>query len=273
MVNTIRRLCGYKFPRLGSSASNLFFSLAPSVIQCELFPDIKVKLNLTDLTQRATFWQGARFEYPTSRILKSWNGTLFFDIGANYGFYSLFMLTTFPDIQAYAFEPNPLTYDRILQIKKDNNLELLQVFNIGVGSQTGEANLHPGIDDSGNSTFLEHPEFLDSSVGKVEIKTFEQWRCEQRLEMPRRPEWVAKIDVEGMELNVLQGMTEVLQAKAFKGLVVEVLEHTLALAGHKPEDIYSFMSSVGYKPLDNKNLLHRYGRINTDNVFFEPIEK
>lgn len=189
---------------------------------------------------------------------------MFFDIGANYGFYSLYMLTTFPDLQAYAFEPNPLTYNHILQIKNDNCLELLQVFNIGLGSNTEEADLHPGIDDSGNSTFMEHPEFLDSSVWKVEIKTFEQWRCEQKLEMPRRPEWVVKIDIAGMELHVLLAMKEALQAKAFKGLAIEVLEHTLVLASHKPEDIFNFVSSVGYRLLDKMSLLRIYSRINTD---------
>ena len=91
------------------------------------------------------------------------------------------------------------------------------------------------------------------------------------MELPKKPEWMAKIDVEGMELDVLIGMKKNLLARAFKGIFVEVLEFTLALTNQKPKDIFKFMNSVGYKPIDKADLLRRYGRINTANVFFEPI--
>jgi FkbM family methyltransferase len=222
-----------------------------------LFPDIYVRFNLHDLTQRSTFWQGERFEFPTAHVLESWGGTSFFDIGANYGFYSLFTLTKFPGILVFAFEPNPSTYEHILQIKKDNGLKQLQIFNMGLGSRATEADLYLGGDDSGHSTFLYHPEFLDHSIEKIKIETFDQWREDQKLDLPKKPEWMAKIDVEGMELDVLIGMKKALKAKAFKGILVEVLDFTLALANHKPEDIFNFMTSAGYKPMDKADLLRR----------------
>ena len=79
-----------------------------------------------------------------------------------------------------------------------------------------------------------------------------------------------KIDVEGMELDVLLGMQQALEARAFKGVAVEILPHTLDLAGHSPEQIYHFMKKVGYHHIDTQHLLHKYGRINTVNAFFEP---
>lgn len=274
ILNIIRKLCGYKFPRMGTRAFELFFKIVPSIVQCELFPDVYVQLNLHDLTQRSTFWQGERFEFPTAYVLESWGGKSFFDIGANYGFYSLFALTKFPGIFVFAFEPNPSTYGHMLQIKKDNGLKRLkqfQTFNIGLGSRATEANLYLGRNDSGHSTFLVHPEFLDQSIRKIKIETFDQWREDQKLALPKRPEWMAKIDVEGMELDVLVGMKKTLTAKAFKGILVEVLDFTLSLANHKPKDIFNFMKSVGYTPIDRADLLRRYGRINTDNIFFEPV--
>lgn len=274
ILNIVRKLCGYKFPRIGKRAFDLFFKVVPSTVQCELFPDLYVRLNLHDLTQRSTFWQGERFEFPTVNILESWGGTSFFDIGANYGFYSLFTLAKFRDISVFAFEPNPSTYGHILQIKRDNGLKQskqFQTFNIGLGSRAIEADLYLGGKDSGHSTFLNHPEFLGLSIGKIKIETFDQWREDQKLDLPKKPEWMAKIDVEGMELDVLVGMEKTLKAKAFKGILVEVLDFTLALANHKPEDIFNFMNSVGYKPIDKANLLRRYGRISTANVFFEPF--
>jgi hypothetical protein len=46
--------------------------------------------NLHDGTQKTTYWQGARYEHPAARILANWirDGAVFFDIGANYGFFS-----------------------------------------------------------------------------------------------------------------------------------------------------------------------------------------
>lgn len=273
MINALRKLCGYKFPRLGKYINHCFFKICPDLVQCELFPQIHVKLNLKDLTQQATFWQGERFEFPTAKILQSWgvNSTAFFDIGANYGFYSLFMLSTFSQINAYAFEPNPSTFEILSKIRQSNHLSRLQIFRCGLGRQSGKFNLHPGINDSGHSTFLNHPELINQSIGKVNISTFQAWMDDQNIKLPSHPTWVVKIDVEGMEYDVLCGMHKALEAKAFKGIVVEVLEHTLGLAGKSPEDIFYFMKTMGYKRIEDKELTQRYRRIQTVNAFFEPI--
>jgi len=77
MLNKLRKLFGYKFPRLGKIASGLFFKLMNDNVRCELFPNIFVELNLQDLTQRSTFWMGDRFEYPTSQVFKTWGGRYF----------------------------------------------------------------------------------------------------------------------------------------------------------------------------------------------------
>jgi FkbM family methyltransferase len=271
MIDTVRKLCGYKFPRLGKFVNNCFFIFCPKHVQCELFPDIHVKLNLKDLTQQATFWQGKRFEFPTIRVLDSWDGSIFFDIGANYGFYSLYFLHSFPESTVYAFEPNPETYLMLSKIKQENKLQRLQIFQQGLGAQSGEYYLHLDDKDSGYSTFLNNPDFVDHSISKVKIETFEQWIVDHKFTLPNTPEWVAKIDVEGMELDVLIGMGKALQARVFKGIVIEVSEHTLALAGNKPEDIFDFMKSMGYKPIATSELLQKYKRIKTANIFFEPV--
>lgn len=272
MIDSVRKLFGYKFPRLGGYAFNLFFKVAPLSIRCELFPGIKMSLNFTDLTQQATFWQGNRFEYPTACVLRDWGDiAAFFDIGANYGFYSYYMLSNYSDLQVYAFEPNHDTYKLITGIKEENNLLKLHHFNMGLGSQIGEYDLHTGLGDSGHSTFLLNPELIGQSIGKVNIITFQQWLSDQQMALPKHPEWVAKIDVEGMEFDVLLGMKKALEVKAFKGIVIEVLEHTLALAGRKPEDIFNFMNTVGYKPIPATLLIQKYGYMKTANVFFVPI--
>ena len=270
MINTVRKLCGYKFPRSGKLIFNSFFKMAPKNITCELFPGIIVKLNLNDLTMRATFWQGDRFEFPTTAVFKSWGGVKFFDIGANYGFYSLLILHKINNIMVYAFEPNAMTFRHLESTKISNRLDRLRIFNCGLGSKNEHLELHPGTDDAGHSTFLNHQVFTHLSLGKIPIATFDTWTQDHEISYPDNPAWIAKIDVEGMELSVLKGMESALTRKAFKGICIEVLEHTLALNGHKPEDIFQFLSKFGYHPITQEKLIKKYGRISTMNVFFVP---
>ncbi len=267
LIAGIRKLCGYKFPKLGPYVSKLFFKLAPSAVQCELFPCIYVQLNLHDLTQQATYWQGARFEFPTPQILASWGkekATAFFDIGANYGFYSYWMLHSCSDILVYAFEPNPKTHALLEMTKQANNLQRLTTFQIGLGEKPETLDLHPGIDDLGHSTFLPHPAFVHSTIGKISILSFDKWREQSGLALPQKPEWIAKIDVEGFEYKVLNGMKETLSAQAFKGVSVEILKHTLALCSDSPKDIFKIMEKFNYKPIK------RNKRMKTVNIFFVP---
>ena len=64
--------------------------------------------------QATTYWFGTRYEAPTPHILRRWgkDAQLFFDIGANYGFFSFFMHGVRPDLPIHAFEPNPKTFSQ-----------------------------------------------------------------------------------------------------------------------------------------------------------------
>jgi len=196
---------------------------------------------------------------------------LFFDIGSNYGFYSYLMSYYFPEMNCYAFEPNPKTFGFLNEMIISNNLvDKILPSNIGLGDKKEFLALHPGVEDSGHSTFLPHPEFKDSSIGTIEINTFEDWIASKNLILPTDPQWIAKIDVEGFELNVLKGMQTALRNKSFIGISVEILEHTLALNNSKPSDIEEFLNEFEYIKISNNQLIKKYKRINTANSFFIP---
>ncbi len=266
LIEKIRHFCGYKFPRLGK-ANSIFFKIAPSVVNSELFPGIHLKLNLRDLTQRATYWQGSRFEYPTPQFLASWgkeNAKAFFDIGANYGFYSYWMLHSCPDILVYAFEPHPKMWELLETAKKENNLHRLKTFKIGLSESVGTLDLHLGIKDAAHSSFLQKPDLIHSEVVKVPVVPFDLWRKQIELKLPKRPEWIAKIDVEGFEINVLNGMEEALSTQSFKGISIEIREDILILGGNSSKDIFDLMKKYNYKMIE-KDICKR-----TVNAFFVP---
>jgi FkbM family methyltransferase len=259
---------GYKYPRLGSAANRMVFGLLPAIIETELFPGIRARLDSRDSTQRTTYWQGDRFEYPTGRILTNWKTPAvshFFDIGANYGFFSYLMLSRFNDLSVHSFEPNPSTFKLLDEIRSSNNLSRMQAHAMGLSDSAGRLFLHPGTSDSGHSTFGEHPELHDSSKEAIPVDTFDHWREEAGIKLPESPRWLAKIDVEGFELKVLLGMRSSLEAKAFAGLVVEINEFTLAFTGTKPEEVFALMDQCGYHQPDPLKSSDRNA-----NAFFVP---
>lgn len=249
VAEAVRRLCGHRFPPLGSTASRALFSLLPTSANVELFPGIRADLDFSDATMRTTYWQGDRFEKPTAQVLDRWatGATHFFDIGSNYGFFSYWLLSRRPGLEVHAFEPNAKTFARIESTRTANDLRRLHAWNIGLGDVIDRIALHPGADDSGHSTFGPHPELGARSLGDVDVVPFDEWRESHGLALPGRPSWIAKIDVEGFETRAIRGMAKSLQARAFAGLVVEVNEFTLGFCGSSPAELREELRARGYR--------------------------
>lgn len=264
----VRRRLGYKFPRLGAAANSIFFKLAPRYIDTELFPGVRVHLDVNDLTQRTTYWQGERFEYPTAEILGEWarrGATTFFDIGSNYGFFSYYMLSRHKGIKVHSFEPNPVSFKIIEKVKAENRLDGLQPNQMGLSDAEETLHLHQAATDSGHSTFGDHPDLKDERTVPVPVMPFDTWLERAGLALPARPEWIAKIDVEGFEPRVLNGMKKALARRAFAGLVVEVNPFTLNFVNSRPEAIFELMDAQGYRTMHGVEPCGRNG-----NAFFVP---
>lgn len=65
---------------------------------------------------------------------------------------------------------------------------------------------------------------------------------------------LVKIDVEGAEPLVLQGMREHLAKHAIGALLIEVIPHQLAVFGFTIEDVWRATAEFGYLPYDVHNL-------------------
>jgi FkbM family methyltransferase len=232
-ANNLRRLFGYRFPPTGSQAMRWIIAHIPRHIECEIFPGIEVPLDMNDLTQRATFWQGDRFEKPTAQIMEAYGrgASRFFDIGSNYGFFSYWMMYKHSQISVHAFEPNPLTFELLQKIRTKNQLARFHPQHLGLAEAPGVLQLHAGEVDSGHSTFTDHPQLTNTPVAEVEVTTFDLWAKAQPNPLSGSGDWIAKIDVEGFERKVLQGMRDHLSRRAFRLLVVEMNDYTLHLAG------------------------------------------
>ncbi len=266
-VDGIRALLGYKFPPLGPLAFRATFSLLPDEAFVEIVRGIRVRANFRDLTFRSTYWQGPRFEGRAIDRLEAWLASaarpVFFDIGSNYGFFSFLIYSRFPRAEIHAFEPNPLTYDRLNEAVQLNYLSRIHPHPMGLSDRRDELLLSHGTRDLGHSTFGNHPGLIETPKTRIAVQAFDDWVL--TAELAANTTWVAKIDVEGFEPRVLKGMAQALHQKRFSGLMVEINPFTLAFNNSSPDQIYKFMDECGYAPLIPGKITGHHG-----NQFFIP---
>jgi FkbM family methyltransferase len=269
-MEKIRKFFGHKFPRWGPLGYRWFLRNHPADITTELFPGIHLSLNLKDEAQRTFYYYGDRYEYPTGPVLASWcqNATLFFDIGANFGFFSLLLRSKNNPLDIIAFEPNPIVNQRLRQILAENKIQNVTVEDLGLSSTKAVLPLHPGQENNGQSTFGNHPGLCEQTVAHVEVMPFDSYCDSRNLRLPSKPEWVAKIDVEGFDLKVLEGMKMALKKRAFIGISVEVNEYNLGFCGTTPSALRAHMNDNGYRALLSSELPG--GKKSTDNEFYVP---
>jgi FkbM family methyltransferase len=179
-----------------------------------------------------------------------------FDIGANMGLFTLYAYAAVKDIDIYRFEPVPEYYNRLLQNLALNNIHDVNTYNYGLGNEN-------------NSTTFMYKNVLGSGMGsgserysKKYTFDFKEQVCEIKkgdsliknsvLPVPA----VIKIDVEGMEMNVLNGLAETLQHTKCQYVFCEIhttLDPVLygevcrlcADCGFKTENIYAKKEGIG----------------------------
>jgi FkbM family methyltransferase len=249
-IELVRRRNGHAVPRTGAFVHRVVARALPERADVELLPGVRAELDLRQPVELQSWWQGGRFEHPTTERLDAWAGagTAFFDIGANYGFFSLRAVHAgCPEV--HAFEPNPELHARLVATALRNGLASLHAHHLGLADAPGRIDLQVRDADLGHSSFGPRA-WADGRSVAVEVRTFDGWRRDRGLALPDLPSWVAKIDVEGYERRVLQGMAEALAARAFLGLAVELNDLTLRSCGTSAAEVVALLADAGYAPLE-----------------------
>ena len=161
-------------------------------------------------------------------------GGVFYDIGANIGFFALLGARMAGDAgHVYAFEPTP---DNAAEIRENvalNKLPNVTVIEKAVGAEAGRGRLQI-VDDQSWSKLVEtgeHP--FTERVVDIDVVAIDDL-----VRDGLRPPTVVKIDVEGFEVPVLEGMRETLAEH--RPVVICELHGT-----HK--EFAAFMRDAGYR--------------------------
>jgi FkbM family methyltransferase len=129
----------------------------------------------------------------------SFDGETVFDVGGYEGIFTLFFARRVGARgQVVTFEPNPRNFKKIAENVRLNGFSHVQLRQVALGSQPGRASLETSIADQIRTE-------KDVHTVDVEVDTLDR----QIASGLPSPDFV-KLDVEGLERDVLEGMTTLL---------------------------------------------------------------
>jgi len=187
------------------------------------YPDVAMAVGLYELDT-------ARLIH---RLLKS--GSWFVDVGANLGYFTLLAAKwSAPTGRIDAFEPDPINRQRLEAHLRENNLtDRVHIHPLAASSQSGEVE-------------LTHPQSAGTNHGMASIyksltgegETFKVATARLDTMLDGSPDLI-KIDVEGAELSVIEGMEKLLRSAHPPRLIIEHNPTSCAAAGYRPGDLFA----------------------------------
>jgi len=194
-------------------------------------------------------------------------GDVFYDIGANIGFFSLIAARCVRAAgRVYAFEPVPANADAIRKSSTLNGMNMIDVFAEAVGAESGcgELLLARHIGGAALASAGAPPDLR----GRIKVDVVAIDHVVARRGM--RPPTLVKIDVEGAEMDVLRGMRGTIQ-RWRPTIIYEVDDATREGLERKMVVIASFMRSTEYK-LTMLSASYRDASWHVEHVLARPVE-
>ena len=183
-------------------------------------------------------------------------GDVVYDVGANTGLYTLFAAKACPDGEVIAFEPYPPNLGLLKQDVARNQLQNVEIVDMALSDSVGSIEFsQPDKDDVGyGSSAIEATE--SEATIEAPTTTGDQLIADGEIPAPS----VVKIDVEGSEPLVLEGLETTLSASSCRAVYCEVhlpgadKRPSVEDFGSSPEDIRNRLKEFGFtvKVLDSR---------------------
>jgi FkbM family methyltransferase len=171
----------------------------------------------------------------------------FVDVGANIGIFSS-VISQFSrlnqNVNVYAFEANPSTYERLQKNAKEHDF---QSFNVGVSDRECELEFVDGAVSHVFTTVENASAYnLTDKTTKVKCQRLDKFNIVG-------DSMILKIDVEGQELEVLEGAKAFFDNKRVKAVYLD---------GFSRQDlVLNFLNNYGFSFFDGKNMSKTDGKI------------
>lgn len=180
-------------------------------------------------------------------------GMTVIDVGANIGMYALALARLVGSSgQVHAFEPEDINYERLSINLALNRFANVALVKSAVFSETKTLKLNLFPDEISSWHSLGMPEMPDpfnrgktlkpTRVQEVSGVSLDDYCAKHGI---RQVDFL-KIDVEGAELEVLQGCRRLLAEDAVTRILFEVSLPQIQGMGHQKTEIFSLLESAGY---------------------------
>jgi FkbM family methyltransferase len=171
---------------------------------------------------------------------------VFVDVGANKGEFTIFAAKYLPAGKVISFEPVQALSEELAANVAANHFKLVQIIPLGLGNIAQErilfnaATQYEGEWNQGVFSLYPRDHLRDAYevVRTVRMDDLLKEGIILRIDM-------LKIDIEGAELEMLQGAAETIQ-RWMPVIFIEINALTCQAAGYQPGDILSFLEAFGY---------------------------
>ncbi len=223
----------------------VFVREPPSPVEADILGS-RMVIDLDDYVQRKIWYHC--FEPAQVRVAERMvrKGDIVFDVGANIGFYTLlFARLVGPNGRVHAFEP-------VMGVALQRNVELNEYANVVVhqaaaGAEDGHVNLSNPLAGFSSGNWQRTGSDQAREVSQVALDAYVGGRVA-----------FVKIDVEGMEPDVIAGLTRSLAARRVDALMVEIAGELL----DEPAPVVEPLLAAGYRlrRIGEFGRLHHIGR-------------
>lgn len=154
--------------------------------------------------------EGVAIKYIQQQ-LKDEKRVTVFDVGANIGTYSVMLSNILKDkARIFSFEPSKKTYQKL--VENTRQLPNVTVYNFGMGNEDTRLTLFSNKDESGLASVyhrkLDHLNIDMNKTEEIDIKTIDGFCAQNNIQHIH----FLKIDVEGHEMKVLEGATNIIHS-------------------------------------------------------------
>lgn len=126
------------------------------------------------------------------------NNMIFYDCGANFGYFSIMAGKLNPELPIISFEPSNIFYDLLTKNIELNELKNIQSFKLGLSNKNGDIEITSPTTESGISLSY-NPEGTKETIQLITLDDFEKkFNSSDRIR-------IVKLDCEAEEYNIISG--------------------------------------------------------------------
>ena len=252
------------------SKQHLAAQITPEFISCNSLINLHLSLNIRDYVQGHFYFSGLP-DFFIELVSFSDERTAFFDLGANMGIISAALSKYIPQENIVAIEPMLATYERLQHVFADN-CPRATAFNLALSSKKGFLDLYIPSSDSGSATASLSPSELVTArrpdiqvmARAVPCEPFDDFYVSLaplgRLSSLERHAF--KIDVEGHEVEVIEGMKDYLAS--YNGTVLMVVE----VRAFTTQAVHQILTGHGFTLLRKEDPAMNH--LSRDSIYLRP---